>query len=158
MHAGADRQDILGPGGAVGIAVSLEGKTFQRLLHDLRAARLRQIAQRRRLGHQDQGFLDPASLGDRLGGMADDLAIAPDRLTRGNVLERDLMALRYLLDQPQPAGELRTRLQPAFVGDDRDIVVRPQPDIERLAGLCIVLQPRLLFGFRFRRYRYSGGL
>ena len=63
--------------------------------------------------------------------IADDFTIAPDRLTITDVGERDLMALRHVIDQAQPVGEDGTGGQAKIIDNNRDIVRGMQLDITR---------------------------
>jgi hypothetical protein len=64
-------------------------------------------------------------------------AVAGDRLALGDVRQRDLVALRHLVDQRQRerrAVDLRDRgagRQPLVVGDDGDVVLRVHAQQQR---------------------------
>jgi hypothetical protein len=134
LHAGRDREDVAGADRTIGIAIAFERMALQRRQRDRVGVRLRQIVERRRVGHLHQRLLDPTAFRDRRCGMADDLAVAANDFALSDIGEGNLVSLRNLLDQPQPAGEFGARVQTAAVRDDRDVIVRVHADVERFRG------------------------
>jgi hypothetical protein len=62
---------------------------------------------------------------------ADGDVVATNRRARGDVDERDLVALRHAVDEPETVDEHCAGSQAAIVGDDRDVVVRMHLDAQR---------------------------
>jgi hypothetical protein len=144
LHGLGDREDVAGADGAIGIAVTLEGVSLERLELRRLHGRYRQALERARGGHLQRHLVHPASCREGTRGAADDDVVAPYLVAFREIHERHLVALRHALDQREAAGELRARGQAAVVRNDRDVVAIVHLDVERLArgGVHAVLSPR----------------
>jgi len=91
----------------------------------------REPLERARVGHLEDALVDPAAGREVAQGRADDDVVAAHRSAGGDVDERDLVALRHAVDEREAVVEHGAGVEPAVVGDDRDIVARVHPDPER---------------------------
>src|SRR6185436_17477136 len=89
LHGGGDAQDILGAGGAVGVAVTLEGVAFERRERSRDGSSQGELVKRRSGGKVEKLRADPEAAANGPVRVTNDLAIASDRLAAADVLQRD---------------------------------------------------------------------
>jgi hypothetical protein len=135
LHAGADRQHVLGADGTVGVAEALEGIAFERRLWRRNRGCEFELVEFRRRRHANSRLVHPFAGLDRLRGVSDDFVVAADRGAFRNVGKRDLVTLRHEIAQLKATGKAGFRGQPEIIDHDRDVVVGVEPDVARLVGL-----------------------
>ena len=138
LHRRRDGQDVARADRAVGVAEALEREAVERRRRGRLHRRDRQAFERARRRHVQQPLVHPAAGGDRLLRVADGDAVADDRLALADVGQRHLVPLRHAFAQRQTGGEsggeARAGLEPAGVGDDRDVVALVHADGVRRGG------------------------
>ncbi len=131
LHGGGDAENVLGSHAAIRIAVAVKGVPGQSRLRRRGRRSQRQFGQGRRWRQFDGVFVYPRTLGDGTGRQSNDLAVASDRVSGPQVLQRHLVRLRDALAQGQPVGKLCARRQAVGIDDDRNVVELMDPDVER---------------------------
>ena len=134
LHRGGDRQQVARAHRAVGIAVALEGEALQRLDRRGPHGGHRQAFELARGRHPQAALVHPGAGGQRLQRVADRHSVAQHRLARGQVTQRDLVALRHRLAQHQAVGQHGAGGQAAVVGDDGHVVIGMHAQRQRRAG------------------------
>jgi hypothetical protein len=108
LHAGGNRQNVLGADAAIPIAEALKGVTGQGFARRRRPGRQLQPLQRRRRDQANPAFIDPIAAPYILVGSADDFAIADNRRSGGDVVQRHLVALGHEVVKGQAVGKFGT--------------------------------------------------
>ena len=135
LHGGGDPENIARANSAVSVAIPLESEAFERRLSVRHLGGERQTVQRRRGRHAQLIFLDPTATGDRLQCVANDLAVANHVPALGNVLQRDLVALRHKIHRHQAIRKLSTGRYPLVIDHNHYIVPLVQADVARRVGM-----------------------
>ncbi|MNL23358.1 hypothetical protein D3C87_1447430 [compost metagenome] len=135
LHGGGDAKNVARANGAVGVAITLESEAFQRCLRGRHVGGQRQAVQRWRGRHAQLIFLDPAAAGNRLQGIANDLAVTNHLATFGNVFQGDLVALRHEVHGDQAVRKLGAGRYTLIINHDHHVVPLVKADVARRVGM-----------------------
>ncbi|MCY1454970.1 hypothetical protein D9M71_720710 [compost metagenome] len=80
-------------------------------------------------------FLDPTASGNRLQGIANDLAITNHLATFGNVFQGDLVALRHEIHGNQTVRKLGAGRYALIIDHNHYVVPLVQADVARRVGM-----------------------
>ncbi|MHC2165185.1 hypothetical protein ACVL5V_007606 [Bradyrhizobium ottawaense] len=139
LHGRGDAEDVLGADRAVRIAIALERKAFERRQRRGDCGGDLELVEVGGIRHANACLVDPFAGQDRRQRVADDLAVADDRLILRDVDQRRLVPLRHEGAQCQAAGKAGAGGKPEIIDHDRDIVALVELDVAGLLFRCDVL-------------------